>query len=163
MGLKLVLAKFDVNIAQHLLIKQNAPNMDHVTAIVSLVQILHDLDYEIKFVYDNGYKIRSSKLTWEVSAVIGEARTGKLVLQKNMSLDNNFEYKIAMIKHCIVAPSGIPFSNQDWIYFVGFYNILAKNYIEDGIAHVLLAGHSKYLPYFMIAEEQITEVKSYVE
>jgi len=162
MGLKFVLAKFDVNIAEYLLIKQNAPNMDHVTAIVSLVQILHDLDYDIKFIYDNGYKIRSSKLTWEVNAVISEARTGKLVLQKNMSLNNDFEYKIAMIKHCIFATPEMPFNNQDWIYFVGFYNILAKNYTEDGITHVLLANHSKYLPYFMIAEQQIAEVKSYV-
>lgn len=163
MGLKLVLGKFDIDIGKYLSIKQKYPEMDNITAVISLIQILHDLDYKIKFVYEDGYKIRSSKLNWEVTTVIGEARSGKLMLQKNMSLDKDMEYRIAMIKHCVVAPENVPFTNQDWIYFVGFYNILTKQYTDDGIVHVLLAGHSKYLPYFMIAEEQIAEVKSYAE
>ena len=163
MALKLVLEKFDLNVAEHLSTKQEVPNMDHITAIVSLIQILHDLDYKIRFIYDNGYKIRSSKLTWEVNAVIIEAKNGKLVLHKDMTLDSDFEYKIAMIKHCVFAPTNAPFTNQDWIYFVGFYNMLAESYTEEGIAHVLLADQTKYLPYFMIAEEQIAEVKSHVE
>lgn len=162
MALKLILAKFDIPIAEHLSIKQEIPNMDNVTAIVSLIQILHDLDYKIKFVYDHGYKIRSAKLTWEVSAAINEAKNGKLVLHKDMSLDSNFEYKIMMIQQRIYAPPNVPFTNQDWLYFVGFYNILIDHYTEEGIAHVLLKEKLDYLPYFMIAEQQITEVKSFV-
>lgn len=162
MALKLVLEKFDIDIGEHLSVrKQNPPDMDHITSVVSLIQIIHDLDYKIKFVYDNGYKIRSDKLTWEVNATITEARQGKLILHKNMSLDNDFEYKVAMIKHCVFAPPDVPFNNYDWTRFVGFYNILT-NYTEEGIAHVMLAGDTKYLPYFMVAEQQIAEVKNYV-
>ncbi len=159
MGLKLILSKFDISLND---IKQKEPDIDKVTAVIALVQILHDLDYDIKLVIDNGYKIRSSKLVWEVTSVIQEEKCGGLVIKSTMSLNDLFEYKMNVLKECIVAPADVPFNNQDWVCFVGFYCILSENYLEPAITQVLMQEKIEYLPYFMVAEEQIAELRSHV-
>ncbi|MHA2010069.1 MAG: hypothetical protein ACXADW_02995 [Candidatus Hodarchaeales archaeon] len=160
-ALRLLLTEFGLEIDET---NPQKPNIDLVSSIISLCQIVYPLGYEFELKYIRGIpRIRSERLTREIDLLFNRVKQCKLILvKKRYKVNQEVIDKILFIKDKINPPQHINVSRRMWLFICGFYNELIKidSLSHENINDIFINSYKDLTPYIGYIEEALMELET---
>jgi hypothetical protein len=162
-GLKLILEEFNVTIPPQPLFKAfpvDTLDMDHVIAVVALMQLLHPMGYSFKLVHDkNGYQVVSKTLDKHLQVLQKKLGKGDFIITgRRYGISTSCASKIAIVAKYTKPPE--PFNQYQWLIFVGMWAALHQCTDDKTVVEIVISDYIDFLPYIDLAEEAVTLIQS---
>lgn len=158
-GLKLLLAEFDIAFGSPLSIEAPAIDFDRVAGVVRFMQELLPMGYPFSVTKARGKLLLTcNQLATEVALLRTKNSRGDLLLAAHRHQISDKALRMVKIAKLLLSLSEVPFDRNEWMYFVGFYSLVTAA-SPDLMTWVLMEYYPRFVPYIGEAEELLTKLK----